>query len=156
MSTTSPCWHIHTCSWPPQLSMCTPLTSATLTAWLGLMLLDLEVPPRIKTAIVDPLQFYEFYKNHLVVDTVNHSGQSWKNIMPAQTHCCHIFLHMTFCTIRPRVTASSSMLPPISKKVPLLKSVRKAWKRWMLLQMHRCLCKSTRTQKIQGNMSPPK
>ena len=71
----------------------------------------------------------------------HHSPQTWSH------HAPHI---------RARVTACFRVFLPVGQGLFLLKSLHKLWKRWLLLQMHRRLCKATGIMKNQGNMTPSK
>ena len=57
---------------------------------------------------------------------------------------------------RPRVKVCSSMLPPTGEILSLLKLAHTVWKRWLHLQMYRCLHKAARIMKNQGNVTQPK
>lgn len=77
--------------------------------------------------------------------------------------CCSIWLEPKWYTPLDPVgtlhhytqfTAHSSMSPPTCERLLLLKPVHKVWKRWLLIQVHRHLCKAMVVMNNQGNITP--
>lgn len=83
--------------------------------------------PMVFVATVTPAKGLS--KDDTVINAVDLSSLSLRNITLLWAQGPHKPPHLELCTSRPRITACSSVPPPINESLPLPKSLRKAWKR---------------------------
>ena len=84
-----------------------------------------------------------------------YSGLSLRDITLHQTRCHHTLLPFAPCTTR-LGSQHALACPHLQVKALPYQSQSIVWKRWLLLQTQRYLCKATGIMKIQGNITPPK
>lgn len=145
---TSPYQYKETCSWLLQLLICIPLAAATTAACLNFSLEKLGVLLKIPSAL-QPLQtptVHDKYHTLLILWTPAAWANeiSWRPTWPSTWCPAPVDLRAQY----PACTSGEGHF--------LLRSVHKFWKRLLVLQMYRHLCKATGIKKNQENMNSPK